>query len=99
LEPFLAWIAETLEADKKKHRKQRHTAKRIFERLRDEHGFTGKYTVVKDVVREHSNRFTNIHPIPILVPYDAQVLSRSSSSCVIPSPIARPMWPPGNRAA
>ncbi len=31
--------------------KQRHTAKRIFERLRDEHGFGGGYTVVKDYVR------------------------------------------------
>jgi hypothetical protein len=31
--------------------KQRHTAKRIFERLRDEHDFTGGYTVVKDYVR------------------------------------------------
>ena len=31
LEPFLAWIAETLEVDKKKHHKQRHAAKRIFE--------------------------------------------------------------------
>ena len=32
-------------------RKQRHTAYRIFERLRDEHGFTGGYTIVKDYVR------------------------------------------------
>ena len=31
-------------------RKQRHTAHRIFERLRDEHGFTGGYTIVKDYV-------------------------------------------------
>ena len=31
--------------------KQRHTAKRIFERLRDEHAFAGGYTVVKDHVR------------------------------------------------
>ena len=30
--------------------KQRHTAKRIFERLRDEHGFAGGYVVVKDHV-------------------------------------------------
>ena len=36
--------------------KQRHTAKRIFERLRDEHGFTGGYTIVKDYVREHRRR-------------------------------------------
>jgi transposase len=32
-------------------RKQRHTAKRIWERLRED-GFTGGYTVVKDAVRE-----------------------------------------------
>ena len=31
----------------------RHTAKRIFERLRDEYGFDGGYTTVKDYVREH----------------------------------------------
>ena len=34
-------------------RKQRHTAKRIFERLRDEYGFDGEYTKVKDYVREN----------------------------------------------
>ena len=33
-------------------KKQRHTAKRIYERLRDEHRFSGKYTIVKDYVRE-----------------------------------------------
>jgi transposase len=31
--------------------KQRHTAKRIFERLNGEHGFTGGYAIVKDYVR------------------------------------------------
>jgi len=30
--------------------KQQHTSKRIFERLRDEHGYTGGITVVKDYV-------------------------------------------------
>ena len=34
-------------------KKQRHTAKRIFERLRDEYGFGSQYTIVKDYVREH----------------------------------------------
>ena len=33
-------------------KKQRHTAKRIFDRLRKEHGFDGGYTIVKDYVRE-----------------------------------------------
>ena len=39
-----------LEADKKAPRKQRHTARRIFERLRDEHGYEGGLTVVKAAV-------------------------------------------------
>lgn len=33
-------------------RKQRHTAKRVFDRLRDECGFTGGYTIIKDYMRE-----------------------------------------------
>ena len=37
LEPFLPIIHQILEDDKQAPRKQRHTAKRIFERLRDEH--------------------------------------------------------------
>lgn len=32
-------------------RKQRHTARRIFERLRDERGFDGGYSTVRDYVR------------------------------------------------
>ena len=42
LAPFTDIIDGILEEDRTVHRKQRHTAKRIFERLRDEHGFTGK---------------------------------------------------------
>ena len=42
-----------LEDDLARPRKQRHTAKRIFERLREEYGFDGQYTIVKDYVREH----------------------------------------------
>ncbi len=43
---------QILEQDLSPPKKQRHTAKRIYERLRDEHGFPGKYTIVKDYVRE-----------------------------------------------
>ena len=43
---------QILEQDLTSPKKQRHTAKRIYERLRDEHGFPGKYTIVKDYVRE-----------------------------------------------
>ena len=56
LEPFTDVIDAILEADRRVHRKQRHTAKRIFERLRDERGFDGKYTIVKDYVRERRRR-------------------------------------------
>jgi transposase len=51
LGPLLPVIDAILEADQSAPLKQRHTAKRIFERLRDEHGFAGGYTVVKDHVR------------------------------------------------
>jgi transposase len=73
LAKYLPWIAETLEADQQKHRKQRHTAKRIFERLRDEHGYTGKYTVVKDVVREHTIRHQEMFVPLVHPPGHAQV--------------------------
>jgi transposase len=51
LGPLVPVIHAILEADKTAPPKQRHTAKRIFERLRIEHGFAGGYTVVKDYVR------------------------------------------------
>ena len=57
LDPFTDIIDRILEADRTVHRKQRHTAKRIFERLRDEYGFTGGQTIVKDYVRERRRRF------------------------------------------
>lgn len=41
----------SLEADGTAPVKLHHTAKRIFERLRDEHGYAGGQTVVKDIVR------------------------------------------------
>ena len=53
LEPFTGVIDRILESDLSVPRKQRHMAKRIFERLRDEYGFGGQYTIVKDYVREH----------------------------------------------
>ena len=52
LDPYKDVIDQILEMDRGVPNKQRHTAKRIYERLRDEHGFPGKYTIVKDYVRE-----------------------------------------------
>ena len=53
LGPYVERIAAILQAEKDERipQKQRHTAKRIFERLREE-GYTGGYTQVKAAVHE-----------------------------------------------
>jgi transposase len=56
LDPFIPIIDRILEDDRGQLSKQRHTSKRIFERLRDEHGFTGGITIVTDYVREKKRR-------------------------------------------
>jgi transposase len=52
LERFLPIIHEILKGDRQAPRKQRHTAQRIWERLREEHGFIGCYSSVKQAVRK-----------------------------------------------
>ncbi len=49
--PYINRIKAIIEADKQMPKKQRHTAKRIWERLQAK-GFDGGYTIVKDAVRE-----------------------------------------------
>jgi transposase len=51
LGPYLERIAQIIEEDKVLPKKQRHTAKRIYERIR-EMGYEGGYTQVKEGVRE-----------------------------------------------
>ena len=51
LDRFTGIIDGILAADGGRPRKQRHTAKRIFERLRDEYGYSGGITIVRDYVR------------------------------------------------
>lgn len=46
-----AFIEQILDDDETAPAKQRHTARRIFERLRDERGFDGGYSTVRDFVR------------------------------------------------
>ena len=52
LGPWLGVIDQILVNDQSQPKKQRHTAKRIWDRLKAEHGFGGGYTVVKDYVRQ-----------------------------------------------
>jgi transposase len=50
LDPFIGIIDRILVEDEGRPKKQRHSSKRIFERLRDEHGYSGGITIVKDYV-------------------------------------------------
>src|SRR5271166_6201446 len=56
LDPFVGIIDRILEEDKSQPIKQKHTAKRIFERLRDEHGYDGGISIVRAYVHEHRQR-------------------------------------------
>ena len=52
LEPYVGIIDQIQAQDSHQPKKQRHTAWRLFERLREEYGYQGGYTIVKDYVRE-----------------------------------------------
>ena len=67
LDPFIGVIDRILEEDQSRPKKQRHTSKRIFERLRDEYGFEGGITIVKDYIcgaqQRHREMFVPLaHP-------------------------------------
>jgi transposase len=67
LDAFIAAVDTILEADRIAPPKQRHTAKRIHDRLRAEHGFTGGYTIIKDYVRERRARAREVF-VPLAHP-------------------------------
>ncbi len=52
--PFIDQITQIIQSDKAYPQKQRHTAKRIYERLK-EMGYAGGYTQIKETVRELKN--------------------------------------------
>jgi transposase len=58
---FLAVIDEILEADRSAPSKQRHSARRIFERLRDEYGYEGGITQVRDAVAQSKKRSRDVY--------------------------------------
>ena len=72
LDPYHGVIDRILEEDRSLPRKQRHTAKRLYDRLRAEHRFTGKYTIVKDYVRERRRRTREMYVPLSHPPGDAQ---------------------------
>ncbi|MCA1695416.1 MAG: IS21 family transposase [Actinobacteria bacterium] len=73
LDAFLGVIHQILEHDRKAPRKQRHTARRIFERLRDEHGYTGGLSIVKEAVAAWRARSAEVFVPLAHPPGEAQV--------------------------
>ena len=69
---YLERIDEIIKEDKALPKKQRHTAKRIYERIRDE-GYQGKYTQVKEAVREIKRVKQEVYMPLIHRPGEAQV--------------------------
>ena len=62
--PFEDVITFWLQTDKKIHKKQRHHAKKVFERLRDEYDYKGSYSAIKRFIsslkKEQSEVFVPI---------------------------------------
>ena len=70
--PYRDRIQQILMADRELPRKQRHTAKRIWERLQEE-GYTGGYTAVKEAVRETEQQNQEVFVPLVHRPGEAQV--------------------------
>jgi transposase len=70
--PFLQRISDILEGDKEVPKKQRHTAKRIYERIKEE-GYQGKYTQVKEAVNELKSKAREVFMPLTHRPGEAQV--------------------------
>ena len=72
LEDYKPRIHEILERDKEAPKKQRHTARRMYERLKAE-GYTGGYSVLTDYLRERKQRQREVF-VPLSQPAgEAQV--------------------------
>jgi transposase len=72
LGPWLGIIDQILVDDQTQPKKQRHTAKRVWDRLKAEYGFQGGYTVVKDYVRQARLRHKEVFVPLAHPPGDAQ---------------------------
>jgi len=71
LGPYLKMIDQWLKDDKQRPKKQRHTAVRVFNRLKQEHDFQGAETTVRRYVREAKLRLGVGSP-QVFIPSDPQ---------------------------
>ena len=70
--PFLERITSILRSDTSLPKKQRHTAKRIFELIKED-GYQGGYTAVKDAVRVLKRQLGEVYVPLVHRPGEAQV--------------------------
>jgi transposase len=61
---YVGIIDSWLELDTQAPRKQRHTAQRIYDRLREEHGFPGSYSTVRDYLQQVRKKAKDV-PLPL----------------------------------
>jgi len=71
LRPHIERIKEWLLADKEVPKKQRHTAKRIYDRLVEEHGYEGCYSTVKKRVKKLKEAL-NLIDREVFIPSDPE---------------------------
>ncbi len=76
LDPVMPLIDAWLEADREAPRKQRHTAKRVYDRLVDEYGYAGKERAVREYVqrwkKEHQGATLGFVPLAYAPGAEAQ---------------------------
>ena len=71
MDPVAGVVDRWLKTDREQPVKQRHTARRIWQRLMDEHGFTGAEPTVRRWVRERKFRLGLNRPMAV-VPLDPE---------------------------
>ena len=71
LGPYLPLIDQWLVEDKNRPRKQRHTARRIYDRLVREHGFPGGSSTVRHYVRQAKVRL-GVQASPAFIPLEPE---------------------------
>ena len=73
LDPFTGIIDGILTQDEGRPRKQRHTSKRIFERVRDEHGYSGG--ILDAILERRKQTRERVQPLPRPVVLPARPIS------------------------
>lgn len=72
MEPFIPLIHAILDADRDAPKKQKHTGKRIYDRLKNEHDFTGSLSSVYGVINAYKRKHAEVFLPLKRTPGDAQ---------------------------